>query len=156
MKKQAPNFKLPDQDGVERSLADYQGKWLVLFFYPKDNSLNCTKEVCSFRDEYTIIGQFGNAEVIGINKGTVASHKKFVENNNINFPLLSDEGGAVTKAYGAWRSNKPAFYDLPFFTRRNTYLISPQGKIFKEYLSVNVSDHAQQVIRDLQKFNLQT
>jgi peroxiredoxin Q/BCP len=150
MKKLAPDFNLKDQNSVSHKLADYKGDWLVLFFYPKDRSLNCTKEVCTFRDEYSIIGQFGNAKIVGINRGTIASHKKFGEKNNISFPLLSDENGVTTKAYGAWRSNKPALYDLPFATRRNTYLINPQGEIVKEYLKVNPRNHAFEVIQDLQ------
>ena len=151
MTRPAPNFKLPDQDGNLRTLADYKGEWLVLFFYPKDRSLNCTKEVCAFRDEHSIIGQFGNAEIVGINKDSVASHKRFSQKVDLNFPLLSDSSGTVTKAYGAWRSNKPRIYDTFFATRRNTYLINPKGMIVKEYMSVSPTDHALEVIEDLQK-----
>ncbi len=75
-------------------------------FYPKDNSAGCTKEACAFRDEHGIIAQFGNAEIVGINKDSVASHKKFAEKHHLNFPLLSDPKYEITKAYGAWNANR--------------------------------------------------
>lgn len=149
MPRPAPNFKLVDQNGKTHSLTDYTGRWLVLFFYPKDESLNCTREVCTFRDETSIISQFGNAAVVGINHESVQSHKNFARRQKLNFPLLSDVDHEVTQAYGAWRSNKPKFYDVLFSTRRNTYLINPAGQIVKEYLTVNPSSHAEQVILDL-------
>jgi peroxiredoxin Q/BCP len=154
MNKPAPDFTLLDQDGKPRSLSNYSDRWLVVFFYPKDNSVNCTKEACAFRDEHQIIAQFGNADVIGINKGSVASHKKFAEKNHFNFPLLSDPRHEVTKAYGAWKSNKPGnLIDKTFGTRRNTYLIDPGGMIVKEYKAVDPVGHVEQIIQDLQ--NLQ-
>jgi peroxiredoxin Q/BCP len=147
----APAFTLPDQDSVVRSLADYRGKWVVLYFYPRDESLNCTVEACTFRDEYRIISQFGAAEVIGVNKGSVASHKRFAERFHLNFPILSDSGHSVTKAYGAWKVGLPRkLLDMPFSTRRNTYIIDPEGMIAKQYVSVNPNDHAAEVISDLQ------
>lgn len=150
MKRPAPNFSLKDQDSVTRTLSDYAGSWLVLFFYPKDRSMNCVKEVCAFRDEHSIIAQFGNAAVVGINKESVVSHKRFSEKQNLNFPLLSDSDHSVTKAYGAWRSNRARPYDVFFATRRNTYLINPEGFIVKEYLSVSPGTHTEKVIQDLQ------
>ena len=151
MYRTAPDFELVDQDGSLHALKDYAGQWLILFFYPKDRSLNCTREVCAFRDESIIIGQFGNASVVGVNHESVDSHKNFARRRNLNFPLLSDVDNQVTRAYGAWRSNKPKVYDVLFPTRRNTYLINPEGKIVKEYLSVNPSGHAEEVISDLHK-----
>ena len=150
MAKTAPNFKLPDQNGDIRTLDEFKGRWLVVFFYPKDNSLNCVREVCAFRDEHSIIAQFGNAEVIGINNAPVVSHEKFATKQKLNFPILSDESLEVTKAYGAWRTGKPKIYDAVFATRRNTYLVNPKGQIVKEYLSVNPATHAEEVIQDLQ------
>jgi peroxiredoxin Q/BCP len=148
--KRAPAFSLQDQDGVRHALKDYKGRWVVVYFYPNDNSLNCTKEACNFRDEYRIISQFGDAAVIGINKGSVESHQRFAARHHLNFPILSDPGHKVTSAYGAWRSNPVKFYDRPFGTRRNTYLINPEGHIVKTYLSVDPNNHAQEVISDLQ------
>jgi peroxiredoxin Q/BCP len=150
--KKAPDFELPDQDGVLRKLSDYHGRWIVLYFYPRDDSLGCTAEACNFRDEYRIIAQFGSAEVIGINRGSVKSHKRFTENHHLNFPILSDKGHKITKTYGAWRVGfeKARILDKPFGTRRNTYLINPEGFIAKSYISVNPDTHATEVITDLQ------
>jgi len=150
----APDFSLPDQDGIERSLADYRGRWVVLYFYPRDDSLNCVYEACSFRDEYQIIGQFGNAEVIAINKGSVRSHKEFAVKHRLNFLVLSDAGHKITSLYGAWRSNKGKLVDIAFGTRRNTYIIDPAGNIVKTYLGVSAKNHVEKVITDLQ--DLQT
>ncbi|MDL2362794.1 MAG: peroxiredoxin [Patescibacteria group bacterium] len=156
MLRRAPNFSLPDQNGFIRSKKDYAGKWLVLFFYPKDRSLNCTRQVCAFRDESVIIGQFGNAEIVGVNHESIASHKSFATRKHLNFPLLSDEDYAVTKAYGAYKTNRPKPYDLIFSTRRNTYLIDPAGNIVKEYLSITPGRHAQEVISDLHELQKTT
>lgn len=151
--KVAPPFSLADQNGVVRNLSDYQGRWVVLYFYPKDNSLGCTKQACDFRDEYRIISQFGDAEIIGINKASLESHKQFAERYHLNFPILSDPDHKITSAYGAWRGNKAGLLlDKLFPTRRNTYLINPDGLIAKAYHGVDPDDHASQVITDLQAF----
>ena len=151
MSGKAPDFELQDQDGATRKLIDYRGSWLVVFFYPLDGSTNCTKEACAFRDEHAIIGQFGNAAVVGINKASVASHKKFADKNHLNFPLLSDPAGAVTKAYGAWRGNVARhLFDKAFATRRNTYIIDPEGQIVEEFLGVPAKNHVDNVIHSLQ------
>jgi peroxiredoxin Q/BCP len=150
--KVAPQFSLLDQTGATRRLSDYLGRWVVLYFYPRDDSLGCTTEACNFRDEYRIIAQFGAAEVIGINKGSVKSHAQFAHRHHLEFPILSDAGHKVTKLYGAWRVgiNKARILDKPFGTRRNTYLINPDGFIVKEYIAVNPDAHATEVITDLQ------
>ncbi len=151
MNKPAPNFKLIDQDGIIRSLKDYRGKWLVLYFYPKDNSPGCTKEACVFRDEHAVIAQFGNTNIIGINKDSVASHKSFAQKHQLNFPLLSDPTHEVTKAYGAWKFSKSRLIDRVFATRRNTYIINPDAQIVKAYHGVNPKNHAAEIIQDLQE-----
>lgn len=156
LNKSAPEFCLADQTGEKRSLKEYLGRWVVVYFYPHDNSLNCTKEACNFRDEYKIISQFGDAEIIGINQGSVASHKKFAERNNLDFPILSDPKHKVTSDYGAWRSNKPKLVDTFFGTRRNTYIINPKGVIVKMFESVDPNNHAQEVISALQKLQGKT
>src|SRR3990167_1888501 len=118
---QAPDFKLPDQEGQNHSLSDYQGKWLVLYFYPKDFTPGCTKEACAFRD---ISQEFDKkrVKIIGISKDTVALHKKFAEKYRLNFPLLADPKHQVIEAYGAWGKKK--FMGREFFgTLRNTFLI---------------------------------
>jgi thioredoxin-dependent peroxiredoxin len=123
---------------------------VVVYFYPNDRTLNCTREACYFRDEQKILAQFGNAVVIGINKGTVASHKHFSDRNHLNFPILSDPDHKVTEAYGAWRSNPAKLFDRPWGTRRNTYLVNPKGKIVKEYLGITPRGHVETIILDLQ------
>jgi len=151
MTKKAPDFNLLDQDGTARTLADYKGRWLVLYFYPNDKSLNCKREACYFRDEQKIIAQFGDAAIVGINKGSVQSHKRFVERNHLNFPILSDPTHEVTEAYGAWRSSPVKWHDRPFATRRNTYLIDPKGNIAKEYIGVTPRGQVEMIINDLQE-----
>jgi peroxiredoxin Q/BCP len=146
--KKAPDFKLADQDGKIRKLSDYKNKWLVIYFYPKDNTSGCTIEACNFRDERDAIAEYGNAEVIGVSKDSVASHKKFTEKNNLNFTLLSDPDHRVIEAYGAWGPRK--FMGKEYIgISRNTYIVDPSGNIVKEYLGVNPKDHAIEIINDL-------
>src|ERR1700677_4674802 len=131
--KPAPDFSLPDQDGKLRTLADYSGKWLVLYFYPKDDTPGCTTEACSFRDEREAIAEYGNAVVIGISKDSVASHKKFADKHKLNFTLLSDPSHEVIEAFGAWGPKK--FMGKSYVgISRNTYLVNPKGMIVKEYV----------------------
>jgi peroxiredoxin Q/BCP len=145
----APDFSLPDQDGVMHSLHDYAGKWLVLYFYPKDDTPGCTTEACSFRDVREVIAALGRAEVVGISKDTVRSHKKFANKYGLNFTLLSDPSLETIKAYGAWGLKR--FMGREFEgTLRNTYLINPQGQIVKPYLGVSPKEHAAEIIQDLQ------
>jgi peroxiredoxin Q/BCP len=154
MNKKAPNFSLLDQNGKKQMLADYLGRWVVVYFYPHDHALGCTKEACDFRDEYRIVEQFGNAAVLGINQASVKSHKRFAAVHQLNFPILSDPGHRITAAFGAWKSNNAVLADKLFGTRRNTYIIDPAGCIVKEYLGVKAANHVQQVIADLQKLQV--
>ena len=147
---QAPDFKLPDQEGKNHSLSDYQGKWLVLYFYPKDFTPGCTKEACAFRDASQ---EFDKREVkiVGISKDTVALHKKFAEKYHLNFPLLADPEHQVIEAYGAWGKKK--FMGREFFgILRSTFLINPKGEIVKEYKDVNPITHSAEILQDLEKF----
>lgn len=146
--KPAPNFTLQDQNGDIKSLADYSGKWLVLYFYPKDNTPGCTTEACNFRDERDAIAEFGNAEVVGVSKDSVASHKKFIEKHHLNFTLLSDPEHVASEAYDSWKPKK--FMGREYMgVERNTFLINPEGTIVKEYKGVNPSKHAAEIISDL-------
>lgn len=148
MTKEAPDFHLLDQNGHEHSLADYTGKWLVLYFYPKDDTPGCTSEACSFRDEREVIAELGNAGVIGISKDSVASHKKFADKYHLDFTLLSDPEHATIEAYDSWKPLK--FMGREYMgTQRNTFIISPDGMIVKEYIGVNPKEHAVQIIADL-------
>jgi peroxiredoxin Q/BCP len=145
----APPFSLPDQNAVTRSLADYAGKWLVIYFYPKDNTPGCTKEACNFRDAREAIGEFGKAAIIGVSKDSVASHKLFAELHHLSFPLLSDPNHVMIEAYGSW--NEKSFMGKHYKgTSRNTFIISPAGLIAKEYLGVDPNSHAAEIIKDLQ------
>ena len=148
--KQAPAFSLPDQDGTMHKLADYAGKWLVLYFYPKDDTSGCTAEACSFRDERDAIAEFGNAVVVGISKDTVRSHKKFAEKYGLNFTILSDPEHTTIEAYDSWKPKK--FMGREYIgTQRNTFIINPSGQIAKEYRGVDPKKHAAQIIADLKQ-----
>jgi len=147
--KPAPDFALPDQDGDTKTLADYAGKWLVLYFYPKDDTPGCTAEACSFRDEREAIAELGHAEVVGISKDSVRSHKKFADKYGLTFTLLSDPEHKTIEAYGSWQPKK--FMGREYLgTNRDTFIISPDGKLAKEYRGVNPKTHAAQIIADLQ------
>jgi len=139
---------LPDQNGDVKTLADYAGQWLVLYFYPKDDTPGCTTEACSFRDEREAIADLGSAEVVGISKDSVRSHKKFVDKYHLNFTLLSDPEHKVIEAYGSWKPLK--FMGREYMgTQRNTFIITPDGKIAKEYVGVDPKTHAAEIIADL-------
>ncbi|MCX6730614.1 MAG: thioredoxin-dependent thiol peroxidase [Candidatus Roizmanbacteria bacterium] len=145
--KKAPLFSLPDQDGVMHNLIDYTGKWVLLYFYPKDDTPGCTKEACGFRDiasDYTS----HNIVVIGISKDSVLSHKKFAEKHRLSFSLLSDESKETIKAYGAWGEKK--FMGKVFEgIKRISFLIGPDQTIKKEYLKVDVFSHAKEILHDV-------
>lgn len=147
---QAPIFKLPDQNGKMHSLSDYNGKWLVVYFYPKDDTPGCTTEACSFRDARELIAELGNCEVVGISKDSVKSHAKFAEKYNLNFTLLSDEDHSVAEAFGVWAPKK--FMSREFLgILRNTYIISPTGEIAKTFEGVNPKEHAAEIINALKE-----
>ena len=141
----APTFSLPDSLGNQVSLNDYKGKWAVLYFYPKDDTPGCTKEACQFRDDFKTLEALG-AKVIGVSIDDSFSHKKFAEKYNLPFPLLSDASGEVADRYGALNN-----FLVIKLAKRYTFLINPQGKIAKIYLSVDTSKHSQEIIEDLKK-----
>ena len=143
----AKEFTLKDQNGNKHSLSDYNGKWVVLYFYPRDNTPGCTKEACNFRDSYHELQNMGIV-ILGVSKDSVASHKKFADKFSLNFPILSDESKEVMKAYKSWGVKK--FMGKEFEgTLRNTYLINPQGEITKTYEKVNPLTHASDILSDL-------
>ncbi len=145
----AHNFALQDQNGETKTLADYAGKWLVLYFYPKDDTPGCTTEACTFRDVREVIAELGNAEVVGVSKDSVRSHKKFVDKYHLNFTLLSDPEHKVIEAYDSWKPKK--FMGREYMgIERNTFIVSPSGKIAREYRGVDPKAHAAQIIRDLE------
>ena len=142
---QAPEFALPDQDGRTRNLAEFRGKWLALYFYPRDDTPGCTRQACAFRDDRHKLATLG-AEVVGVSVDDVESHLDFAKEYGLPFPLLADAGGAVAARYGSIRD-----LGLVKFARRNTFLIDPQGRIAKVYLSADASGNSQEVIGDLER-----
>ncbi len=146
--KSAPEFNLQDQNGKVHSLKDYHGKWVVLYFYPKDNTPGCTTEACNFRDERESISELGNAEVIGISKDSVKSHKKFADKFNLNFTLLSDESLETIKAYNAW-GERSMYGKMYMGIIRSTFIIDPNGNIVKHYPKVDPKKHAVEIINEL-------
>jgi peroxiredoxin Q/BCP len=139
----APIFSLPDQSGKVHTLADYTGKWVVLYFYPKDDTPGCTKEACSFRDDLAQLEKLG-AKVIGISVDDTDSHARFAQKYHLPFTLLSDKDGKVADSYGALTN-----LGLFKIAKRYTFLIDAQGKVAKVYLSVDTSRHSQEIIGDL-------
>lgn len=144
---QAPDFSLPDQNGTVHTLSQYKGKWVIIYFYPKDATPGCTKEACSFRDGRQVLEDAG-AIVLGVSKDSVASHKKFAEAHNLNFTLLSDTSTETIQAFGAWGKKKFMGREYEGI-KRNTYLINPSGAIEKVYENVNPITHIKEVLEDL-------
>jgi thioredoxin-dependent peroxiredoxin len=141
----APGFNLPDQDGRQRTNADFHGKWLVLYFYPRDDTPGCTEQACAFRDDLARLTALG-AGIAGVSVDGTRSHQAFAKKYSLPFPLLADAHGEVARRYGS-------LLDLGVirFARRNTFLIDPQGRVAKVYLSANTSRNSQEVIDELKK-----
>ena len=139
----APAFALEDQDGHVHRLADYAGRWVVLYFYPKDDTSGCTKEACSFRDRLPEL-QGLDAVVLGLSADDRASHKKFVDKYDLNFPLLVDPDKATLEAYDAY--GEKSMYGRTYMgVKRVTYLIDPSGKVAKVWPKVSPEGHADEV-----------
>ena len=140
----APDFNGKDQDGNNVSLADYKGKKLLLYFYPKDSTPGCTAEACSLRDGYDELLHSGY-EVLGVSVDSEASHQKFIEKNKLPFRLLSDTDKAVVNAYGVWGEKK--FMGKTYMgTIRTTFLIDENGIIENIITKVQTKDHANQIL----------
>lgn len=143
----APDFTLRDQDGVSHSLSAQKGKWVLVYFYPKDDTPGCTKEACAIRDSLPDLRAL-DALVYGISTDSVASHKKFAEKYGLPFTLLSDEDKDAVNAYGVWGLKK--FMGREYEgTLRTSFLVDPSGKIAKVYEGVKPEQHAAEVIADL-------
>ncbi len=134
----APNFTLQDQDEKKLSLSDFSGTWILLYFYPKDDTPGCTTEACALRDNFPFYEDTG-VTVLGISNDTPKSHKKFIEKYSLPFTLLSDRDGIVSELYGSGVGKTP---------KRISYLIAPDGTIAKAYPTVKPATHAQEVLAD--------
>ncbi len=133
----APAFSLKDQTGKTHSLSDYKGKYVLIYFYPKDNTPGCTKEACNFRDHLQELKETGIV-VLGISTDSEESHKKFAEKYNLNFPLLADPQKEITRKYGVLHPVG--------FAQRVSFLISPEGIILKVFDPVNPENHWKEVL----------
>ena len=140
----APAFKLQDQAGKWHTLADYKGKWVAVYFYPKDDTPGCTTQACSFRDNVFAFNKEG-AVILGISVDDVASHKAFAEKHGLPFTLLADADKAVSKRYGVLKT----YMGVMEMARRDTFLIDPQGRIAKHYESVEPEGHSAVVLADI-------
>ena len=143
----APVFELLDAEGTIFRLSDLQGQWVVLYFYPRDNTPGCTKEACGFRDAYTNY-QDKDIAVFGLSTDDAKSHTKFAAKYNLPFPLLIDEDGTVASAYESYGPKKFMGKEYIGITRR-TFVIDPSGKLAKIYPKVKPEPHAQEVLTDL-------
>ena len=140
----APNFKLQDQAGKWHDLSDYRGKWVALYFYPKDDTPGCTTQACGFRDNIFAFNKEG-AVILGISVDDVASHKAFAEKHGLPFTILADSDKAVTRQYGVLKT----YLGVMELARRDTFIVDPQGRIAKHYESVDPDGHSQLVLEDI-------
>lgn len=136
----APNFRLQDQHSAWVSLADQKGKWLVVYFYPMDETPGCTKEACEFRDNIFAFRKLG-VNLLGISVQDVASKKEFAEKHSLPFPVLADADKSVAKAYGV--------LSMLGYAKRETFVIDPQGRVAKHYADVDPKEHSKQLLVDL-------
>lgn len=148
IKDPAPNFILPDQHGNSINLSSYQGRWVLVYFYPKDDTPGCTVEACGFRDRFPDFSGKGYA-VVGVSPDNVASHKKFAEKFKLAFPLLADEEKSAARSYGVWGKKK--FMGKEYMgINRTSFVIDPYGRINKIYEKVRPEGHATEVFEYIQ------
>ncbi len=145
----APDFTLPDESGTPRSLSEFRGHPVVLYFYPKDNTKGCTTEACNFRDDYSAYQQAG-VVILGVSPDAPKSHTKFKEKYDLPFPLLADTEKEVCRLYEVWGPKK--FMGREYEgVLRTTYLISPEGQILKVFEKVRPAQHSAEVLEALQQ-----
>ena len=143
----APGFTLPDQNGEMKSLSDYRGRKVILYFYPKDMTSGCTKQACAFGELYPQFREKG-AVVLGVSKDSIASHKRFEEKYGLPFTLLSDPEKAVIQAYDVWKEKK-LYGKVSMGIVRTTYLIDENGVIVKAYDKVKAAENPARMLGDL-------
>ena len=150
--KLAPDFTLPDQNEEPHSLQQYRGQWVVLYFYPKDDTPGCTVEACSFRDNFRALKKAG-AVILGVSTDPVKKHAKFVQKYELPFTLLADEEKKVVALYDVWGKKK--FMGREYMgTNRVSFLIDPKGKVAKIYALVKPAEHVAEVIADIKELQL--
>ena len=148
-KNKIQNFCLPNQNNENFCFEDLKGKWIVLYFYPRDNSKSCTIEAQNFADKLNSIKNFG-AEVVGVSPDSVKSHQNFAKKHNLQFNLLSDPEHIVLKQFGVWQKKK--MYGREYMgVVRSTFIINPQGNITSEWRKVKVKGHVEEVISKLEE-----
>lgn len=145
----APVFSGIDQDGNSINLADYRGKRLILYFYPKDNTPGCTAETCNLNSNYSMLLQNG-FDVLGISPDSPSSHLKFISKFNLGFNLVADTEKSILQQYGAW-GEKTMCGKTSMGVLRSTFIIDPEGKIEKIFRKVNTKEHTAQILAELEK-----
>jgi peroxiredoxin Q/BCP len=142
----APAFRLQDQTGKWHTLADYKGKWVVLYFYPKDSTPGCTTQACEFRDNIFAYREL-NTAILGVSVDDVESHKAFSEENSLPFPILADVDKKVATSYGTLTK----YLGIAELARRDTFIVDPQGRVAKHYVKVQPKGHSEVVLGDLKQ-----
>ena len=146
----APDFEILDQNSKSHSLSEYRGKWLLLYFYPKDDTEGCTKQACVIRDDFFGFKKLG-VKIVGISEDSIEVHRSFADEYSLPFALLSDGEKEVAKLYGVWGRSAGHKYDG---TQRTSFLIDPAGKIVKIYENVKPAEHSKEVLEDLEKMHI--
>ena len=147
----APEFELPDQNGVMHKLSDYRGQKVILYFYPRDNTAGCSKQACNFGELYPQFQEKG-AVVLGVSKDSVKSHKRFEEKFGLPFTLLSDTEKTVLQAYDVWKEKK-MYGKVSMGVVRSTYLIDEEGIIIRAFGKVKAADNPGQMLEELEKLD---
>ncbi|GEN46788.1 thioredoxin-dependent thiol peroxidase [Alkalibacillus haloalkaliphilus] len=142
--KQAPDFTLPASNGEDVSLSDYKGKYVVLYFYPKDMTPGCTTQACDFRDNHESFKDL-DAVILGVSPDPVKRHEKFIEKHDLPFLLLADEDHKVAEDYDVWKFKKN-FGKEYYGIERSTFIIDPDGNLVKEWRKVKVKDHVEEAL----------
>jgi peroxiredoxin Q/BCP len=142
----APDFRLQDQNGEWVTLQSQRGKWVVLYFYPKDNTPGCTSQACGLRDNIFAFRREG-AVILGVSVDDVASKKAFAQEHSLPFPVLADSGKAVTKSYGVLTSMLGVWE----YSRRDTFIIDPQGRVARHFEKVDPEGHAEMVLAEIRR-----
>jgi peroxiredoxin Q/BCP len=142
----APDFSLPDETGKTYTVNNFKGQWLILYFYPADDTPGCTIEACSLRDARDDIAELG-AQIVGVSKDDAAAHEKFKAKHSLNFTLLTDPNKVAITAYGAWGKKQ---FGVEGVLRR-TFIINPEGTVVKVYGRVTPEGHGEQIVSELKK-----